>query len=145
MLTKDYIIENYKDFSVFLEDRFGARFADFLTKDEAKRLGIFAEKSIEKWDDSKVKDWTEENIISQLRCDVAFGFEKALDRRGISSSLMFEVVRSWNRVLENELADWDEDRYAMYGLPLFKATAVLYGFDNPIGDDEGTESCYGDE
>ena len=145
MLTKDFIIENYKDFSIFLDDRFGTRFADFLTKNEAIHLGIFTDEAIEKWDDSKVKDWTEENVIEQLRCDVDFGFEKALDQRGISSSLMFEVVRRWNKVLENELAGWDDNNYAMYGLPLFKATALLYGFDNPIGDDEGTESCYGDE
>lgn len=28
----------------------------------------------------------------------------------------------------------------MYGLPLFKATAVKYGWENPIGDDNGTKS-----
>lgn len=36
----------------------------------------------------------------------------------------------------------DFDSYAMYGLPLFKATAVKYGFDNPIGDDTGAEDYY---
>ena len=30
----------------------------------------------------------------------------------------------------------------MYGLPLFKATAEKYGFDNPIGDDTGRENYY---
>ena len=34
------------------------------------------------------------------------------------------------------------DNYAMYGLPLFKATAVKYGWDNPIGDDTGEEDFY---
>lgn len=33
----------------------------------------------------------------------------------------------------------------MYGLPLFKATALLYGFDNPIGDDSGSEEYYNEE
>ena len=82
-----------------------------------------------------------------VRCenDFEFGFEKALDRRGISSGLMFDVVRKWNKVLEEGLEDWDENNYAMYGLPLFKATAVKYGWDNPIGDDEGNESEYGDD
>ena len=38
----------------------------------------------------------------------------------------------------------DKD-YAMYGLPLFKATALKYGFDNPIGDDLGSEDKYDEE
>ena len=81
-------------------------------------------------------------MLKQLKEDVEFGFEKALNKRGISSSLMFEVVRFWNWVLEEGLEDWDEDNYAMYGLPLFKATAVKYGWDNPIGDDNGDENKY---
>ena len=48
----------------------------------------------------------------------------------------------WNWILEEGLEDWDDDNYAMYGLPLFKATAVKYGFENPIGDDNGDESYY---
>ena len=68
--------------------------------------------------------------------DVAFGFEKALDKRGISSGLMYSVVKMWLRVLEDELAK--SDAYAQYGLPLFKAVAVKYGFPNPIGEDLGT-------
>lgn len=55
---------------------------------------------------------------------------------------MFDVVLKWNRILEEGLEDWDEDDYAMYGLPLFKATAIKYGWDNPIGDDSGSESKY---
>lgn len=36
----------------------------------------------------------------------------------------------------------DKENYAMYGLPLFKATAVKYGWENPIGDDNGDEEFY---
>lgn len=57
---------------------------------------------------------------------------------------MFDVVLAWNKILEEGLEDWDEDHYAMYGLPLFKATAVKYGFNNPIGDNNGNESIYGE-
>jgi len=91
------------------------------------------------------KELTRQAVLEQLKQDVAFGFEKALDRRGISSGCMFEVVRMWNWILEDGLENFSEDNYAMYGLPLFKATAVLYGFDNPIGDDNGNESKYGNE
>ena len=45
---------------------------------------------------------------------------------------MFAVVLRWNRVLEEGLEDYPEDNYAMY-LPLFKATAEKYGWENPIG------------
>lgn len=88
-------------------------------------------------------EFTRDNVIAQLRDDVAFGFEKALNQRGISSSLMFDVVRMWNWILEDGLEDFDE--YARYGLPLFKATAVKYGFDNPIGDNHGNEDIYAAE
>lgn len=84
--------------------------------------------------------FTRENIISKLKDDVEFGFEKALNKRGISSSFMAEVVQMWNWILEEGLEDFDE--YPMYGLPIFKATAVKYGFDNPIGDDSGSEPQY---
>lgn len=36
----------------------------------------------------------------------------------------------------------DDNDYAFYGLPLFKATAVKYGWDNPIGEDSGRERKY---
>jgi hypothetical protein len=78
--------------------------------------------------------------LPNIEEDVEFGFEKALNQRGISSSLMYEVVSMWNWILEEGLEDFDD--YAQYGLPLFKATAVKYGFDNPIGDDSGDESHY---
>lgn len=140
MLTKDYVIEHYNGLETL--NRLGNRLAQFFTKDELRRLNIFEESSIDVWDESKIKKWNEKNIIKQLEKDVAFGFEKALNQRGISAGIMFEIVLSWNKILENSLKDWNPDNYAMYGLPLFKATALLYGFDNPIGDDEGTEDYY---
>ena len=87
-------------------------------------------------------EFTRENVLAQLEKDVEFGFEKALDQRGISAGLMAEVVMMWNWVLEEGLEDFDN--YPMYGLPIFKATAVKYGFDNPIGEDTGSESIYGE-
>ncbi len=40
---------------------------------------------------------------------------------------------------------FDNDEYAQYGLPFFKKVAVKYGFNNPIGDDEGNEYMYSSE
>lgn len=138
MKTIEEIIKNYENYETSIEDRFGRRLCQFLTREQMVRIGFELGGNV----DNIPKEWTRENIINQLKSDVEFGFEKALDKRGISSSLMFSVVMSWNKVLEEGLEDWDEDNYRYYGLPLFKATALKYGFDNPIGDDYGDECKY---
>jgi len=38
----------------------------------------------------------------------------------------------------------DAHAYPNYGLPVFRATAVKYGFENRIGDDTGCEWQYAD-
>jgi len=144
MKTIEEILSNYEEeWATFLDDRFGARLCQFLTEEQMESIGFSMKEEYK--GQHVAKEWTRENILEQLESDVEFGFEKALDRRGISSGLMFDVVRKWNKVLEEGLEDWDKDHYAMYGLPLFKATAVKYGWDNPIGDDDGDESEYGDD
>lgn len=104
MKTLDEIVNNYEEWSVFLDDRL----AQFLTQEQLEKIGF-------KWNSDEPypepKEWTRENILVQLKEDVEFGFEKALDRRGISASLMFAVVLRWNRVLEEGLEDYPEDYY----------------------------------
>ena len=140
MKTLEYIAENYK--SETIDGRDFHRLAQFIPFDMLPKFGIEPSdewNDKEKWD-ANVKPFTRENILKQLEEDVAFGFEKALNKRGISSGLMYAVVKMWNWILEEGLEDFDN--YPMYGLPLFKATAVKYGFDNPIGDDTGSEEEY---
>lgn len=140
MKTLEYIAENYK--SETIDGRDFHRLAQFIPFDMLPKFGIEPSdewNDKEKWD-AQVKPFTRENILKQLESDVAFGFEKALNKRGISSGLMYAVVKMWNWILEEGLEDFDN--YPMYGLPLFKATAVKYGFDNPIGDDTGSEDEY---
>lgn len=86
------------------------------------------------------KPWTREAILEQLAKDLSFGFEKAIDQRGISASLMYEVVKMWMWVLDDPLQDMTA--YAQYGLPLFKLVAEKYNLPNPIGADTGNESKY---
>lgn len=120
------------------------RLSKFIPYNMLKDFGIEPEEEYdneEKWNENVV-EFTRDNILKQLEKDVAFGFEKALNKRGISSGLMFNCVMLWNYILEEGLENWDESDYAIYGLPLFKATAVKYGWDNPIGEDEGCESKY---
>lgn len=140
MKTLEQIAKEYK--SQTLDGRDLTRLAQFIPFDMLGEFGIEPTEeynSSEKWN-ATIKPFTKENILAQLRKDVQFGFEKALDRRGISASLMYEVVKMWNWILEDDLEDFDS--YAQYGLPLFKATAVKYGFDNPIGDMEGDEYIF---
>ena len=149
MRTLDEILSNYKVNCIDGRDIY--RLWKFIPWDMVKNYPDFYNKvkdeylNEEAWNrDVYEMPFTRENIIEQLRTDVEFGFAKALDKRGISASLMFEVVRMWNWILneDDELANWPSERYALYGLPLLKATALKYGFPNEIGDDEGTESRY---
>lgn len=141
MKTLEQLIKDYKDNT--LDGRQSYRLAQFLTFDKLAKFGLKPKDGITEEEYNKlVKPFTRENVLAQLEEDVAFGFEKALNRRGISSWMMFECVKFWNNVLEEGLENWSNDNYAMYGLPLFKATAVKYGWDNPIGNDCGDENKY---
>ena len=143
MKTLEQLAKDYKDNT--LDGRQSYRLAQFLTFDKLAEFGLGPEDGVTEEEYNKsVKLFTRENVLVQLKEDVDFGFEKALDQRGLSSGMMFECVKFWNNVLEEGLEDWDDDNYAMYGLPLFKATAVKYGWNNPIGDDYGNENKYGE-
>lgn len=108
------ILKDYDNYKTFLDDRFGRRFADFLTIEEMKSVGFDLEDKYK--DNWQPKEWNEQNIIEQLKADIEFGIEKAEDERGISSSLMFDVVKSWLKVLEDEeILEYFEDYYD-YGL-----------------------------
>lgn len=133
MKTLNEVKELYK--SNTIDGRDLTRLMQFIPESELINFGLqLKDEYIGK---HKHIEFTKENVLIQLEKDVEFGFEKALDCRGISSSLMYEVVSMWNWILEEGLEDFED--YAQYGLPLFKATAVKYGFDNPIRDDNGDE------
>lgn len=134
MKTLDQIIELYK--TETLDGRDVVRLCDFLPPDKWATFGISLKEGV---DPSTIvtKEFTRDNVLEQLKLDVAFGFEKALNKRGISAGLMYEVVEMWNWVLEEGLQGFES--YAQYGLPLFKATAIKYGFPDEI------DGFYGDE
>lgn len=142
MKTLEQVSNLYK--SKCLDGRDIGRLAHFIAEDDLSKFGLvirpdLAGKHIP-------RPWTREAVLEQLQRDVEFGFEKALDKRGISAGFMFDVVMMWNWILEEGLEDYNVDNgYAQYGLPLFKATAVKYGFENPIGDDRGDESQYAED
>lgn len=138
MKTKEQVMQTYlkRELNDSLDGRFRARFSDFCTKDEIEQLGF----ELEGVEVITIKEWTEANVLAQLKKDVEFGFEKALDQRGLSASAMNGVILCWMWVLEDELQHFQG--YTHYGLPLLKAVAVKYGFENRIGDDLGSENKY---
>lgn len=136
MKTLDQVIATHK--SDTIDGRDLHRLMQFVPEADLPKIGV--ELKDEYIGKHVAIPFTREAVLEQLREDVAFGFEKALSQRGISSSLMHSVVSMWNWVLEDGLENFKG--YAQYGLPLFKATALKYGFDNPIGDDTGTEAKY---
>jgi len=136
MKTKEQVLSLYKQQTLDRRDIFNL--AQYLTEDEFITFGLELK---EKKGQHVPKTWTRENILDDLKQDVDFGFEKALNQRGLSSSFQYTVVKMWNWILEEGLENFNGG-YAQYGLPLFKAAAIKYGFDNPIGSDTGTEACY---
>jgi hypothetical protein len=90
-------------------------------------------------------EFTEERVLAHLKADLEFAFSKALGKRGISASLMRDVIKMWLWILDDPLADVPDSDYAQYGLPLLKQVAVKYGLPNPIGEDYGNEARYSAE
>lgn len=121
MKKLEYVLKNYEEFKTFLEDRFGKRLCQFLTEEEMEKIGFeYGGKK-----PKEVVEWNEENILKQLKEDVEFGIEKAMNHRGISSELMYDVCISWCKILENGLEDIE---YDWYGHGLFEAIDEKYEF-----------------
>lgn len=121
MLTLDYVKEHIDEieYDDFCDRRFTKRLCGFLSPDDWKEFGFIYTGEGE----FKAKEWTEENIINQLKVDLEFAIEKATNQRGISASLMYDVLRSWCKVLENGLEDTE---YGWYGDKLIKAIDEYY-------------------
>lgn len=131
MLTIEQIL---KDFTPQCFDyRDLKRLLEYIPIDKWGELGAETNSEVD-LTNQMIKILSRENILEELKSDVSFGFEKALNQRGLSASLMYNVVKMWLWILEDEL--YQLATYPMYGLPLFKAVALKYEFNNPIGDDD---------
>jgi len=140
MKTLEETLERYKD--MILNSYILNRLAQFVSYDKLKSIGVEFENVTEEQWNTSVIPFTRENILKNLELDVAYGFKVALDRRWAEASFMYDVVEMWNWVLEEGLEDWSYTNYPHYGLPLFRATAIKYNFNNPIDSDSGREEKY---
>lgn len=146
----DAIIAKDKGVPAAFDGREIVRLSQFLTSEQCESVGLkFQDEERKVNHDAEVVEFTEANIVSQLKQDVSFGFQKALDKRGLSAACMYSVVLFWMWVLEpefyDEIATPSDENYAQYGLPLFKKVAIEYGFPNVIGSDTGAEQKYASE
>lgn len=124
MKSLEYVKEHIDEFEEdnFLDRRWTKRFIDFIPVSEWKNYGFkfTGEKEPE------IIEWTEENILKQLKKDVEFGYEKAVGERGISSELMAMVVNAWCKILENGLNLDGNDGF--YHIKQFMVVAKHYGW-----------------
>ena len=108
MKTIDEVLENYETYETWPEDRFGRRLCGFLNIEQMKKIGFELEEGFT----HTPKEWTLENILIQLKEDAEFGLEKAINQRGISSSMMYDVCSAWCDIIDkNELILADEYVY----------------------------------
>lgn len=133
MLKLNTILTNYSEWKTELDDRFGRRLCAFLDEDQMHQIGF-------KYSDGATMpeklEWTEENVLKQLKEDVEFGWEKACNGRGISSSLMVDVIQKWCNVLENGLKY--DPSYTDYGKEFIHSVDSLYGWhltDKDVAED----------
>lgn len=140
MRDRDFVLVNFK--SNAFDGRDSSRLVDFFPKSDWPRFGCEPVAGVTD-ETHPVRPWTRDAIMEQLESDLEFAFEKALNKRGISASCMYAVVKTWCWILNDGLHEWDDETgYAQYGLPLLAAAARKYGFPCPIGDDAGNESKY---
>lgn len=126
MKSLEYVKTHIDEFEEddFLDMRWTKRFLDFIPVSEWEEYGFECNGNP---DELVVKEWTEENILAQLKSDVEFGYKKAMDERGISSELMAMVVNGWCKVLENGLNLDGDDGW--YHVRQFTTVAEHYGWE----------------
>lgn len=135
MIKLETILKNYKEeWEMELDDRFGRRLAEFLPDEKLKLIGFTRTKTTPR----KIKEWNEENVLAELKEDIEFAWEKACNRRGISSELMVEVVQRWCKVLENGL-NFDPN-YTDYGKSFLQEVDKKY--DWHLTDRDVSELSY---
>lgn len=127
MKTINEVIENYSKYEVNLDDRFGIRFCSFLNDKQIKEIGFNIKDEFIEEHNNSLKEWNEENVIKQMTDDLLFLNEKSLNHKGISTELMFDVVKSWLKVLEDDLCEIKD--YNDYARSFINKVAAKYNID----------------
>lgn len=141
MLTQEAVLQAVKDKTIgydrssneMVDGRDFSRLCVFFPLSELDTFGkkLAEETTDEEWIEDML-EWTEKVIKEQLKSDLDFAFDKATDQRGISSSLMAEVINMWMWILEDDLATFMD--YEPYGIPLLKRVAKKYELPDRSGE-----------
>lgn len=147
MKTMLQIAQSNRDGS--LDGRDVKRLASYMTLEDVKNpeiggaMGLSLENNVTEESWGEVKEFTEANVLKDLEEDLAFAFDKALNKRGLSAGAMHEVIKMWCFVLDREdLEEKADDLYAQYGLPFFKLVANTFGFKDEIEGYAGDEYIF---
>jgi len=108
-----------------IDQRDKGRFAEFVPFERIAEAGLELADGTTKEGWGETTEWTEENVLKQLKEDVEFGLEKAYGQRGISVQCMFACVNMWCHLLENGL---EEDSYENYGVAFFEKIRDHYNW-----------------
>lgn len=108
-----------------IDGRDKGRFADFVPFERVHEAGLELAEGMTKELWGNTIEWTQENVLKQLKEDVEFGLDKAYGQRGISAQCMFACVNMWCHLLENGLA---EDHYDDYGVAFFEKVRDHYNW-----------------
>ncbi len=129
MLTQEQVLSAIKAGreSQCLDERDYFRLSSFFPLDQWVHFGASLKGG---FDPPVPRDWTEDLVKDQLHADVLFGIEKAEDERGISSDMMYHVVKMWLWLLEDDLQHHSD--YHSYGLPFFKEVKAKYSGDSGV-------------
>lgn len=131
MITKEAVLEAIKAGrqSQCIDQRDFSRLIDFFPVSDWHLFGFRLKEGEEA---PEVKAWDEQDILACLHHDLQFAFEKAYGQRGISSSLMYEVIKMWMWVLDHPLQHDDNyAEYANYGLTYFIKVAHAFKWEVP--------------
>lgn len=124
--------------SAWLDGRDLNRLTVFATDEQ---LGMLGFKRVPGASPRQVVAWTQDAVMERLESDLAFAYEKAYGRRGISAALMYDVIKMWLWILEDSLAEFQE--YSPYGLPLLRAVSERYGLCLDLAGRPFVEADYG--
>lgn len=121
MIKLETILENWSEWEMEFDDRFGRRLTQFLSIEDLEKIGY----STSDTNHSPIP-WTEENVLAQLKEDIEFAWEKACNKRNLSACLMVSVIQRWCDALENKL-EYDPD-YTDYGKSFIHEVDQYYGW-----------------
>lgn len=140
MLTQDQVLTDIRGGrkSKCLDGRDFSRLADFFPVSDLEVFGFTLKEGT---DPPAPTPWTEEAVRDQLARDLEFAFEKAHGQRGLSAGFMYEVIKMWMWVLEDDLQNFSDDNYRPYGVPLLRLVAQKYNLpdEGDMPDEEDDE------